>query len=104
MNVRMTHPLTKSALLFPPLYHKACSGVLQHIKPSVQSEKLRISAFSFVKSMIRKSLGAHVYPHGSFALKTYLPDEPVEVSAFFSRAHEGSWVQRVVNRFALYPS
>jgi len=81
--------------------NKTLNAVLESfidfLRPNKRSESKRVSVLSFLKSLVRKSSGAQVYPHGSYALKTYLPDDEVDVSAFFSHAYESSWVQRVVN-------
>ena len=73
------------------------SSLLSHLAPTRQSEQRRISTLSYLKALVRKSLGAQCYPLASHALKTYLDGEEMTVSAFFSRAHESSWLQRVVN-------
>ena len=73
------------------------SSLIAHLAPTRQSEQRRISTLSYLKALVRKSLGAQCYPLASHALKTYLDGEEMTVSAFFSRAHESSWLQRVVN-------
>lgn len=40
--------------------------------------------------------GAEVYAYGSYALKTYLPDADLDVSAFFSKSMSQTWCQRIV--------
>ena len=65
--------------------------------PTHASESQRHHILMYVKAIIRKSLGAQVYPHGSYALKTYLPNSAMSVTAFFSRAHKLTWVQRIIN-------
>ena len=81
----------------PPGLAQQLSSLLVHLSPSRSSEQRRISVLSWLKALIRKSLGAQCYPVNSYALKTYLAHELMTVSAFFSRAHEPSWLQRVVN-------
>ena len=73
------------------------ASLISHLAPTRQSEQRRISTLSYLKALVRKSLGAQCYPLASHALKTYLDDEEMTVSAFFSRAHESSWLQRIVN-------
>jgi FtsZ-binding cell division protein ZapB len=74
------------------------TSLLDYLKPSKRSESRRANVLSFLKLLVRKSLGAQVYPLGAFALKTYVgPDEPMDVSAFFSRAHEHTWLHRIVS-------
>ena len=66
------------------------------IAPSPASEHRYTATYHFVDSLIRRTIGAEVYAHGSFALKTYLPDADLDVSAFFSKTNEDSWIQRIV--------
>jgi hypothetical protein len=77
----------------------------------------------FAQGIARKTLGAQVFYHGSFALRTFLPSDPIDLCAFFSKVrawraptdaclraesgdvkrpacraqgHEGTWAQRFV--------
>lgn len=73
-------------------------NLLDYLKPSKRSESRRANVLAFLKLLVRKSLGAQVYPLGAYALKTYVGQEEVmDVSAFFSRAHENTWLHRIVN-------
>ena len=109
--------------LFSPDSHltQTSERVLLLLSPSASRESSRSSVLRCVKSVVRRALGAQVYPTGGYALKTYIEfdtnddeagDEEIDcqtefdgvretltVSAFFSRAHEHTWVQRVVNAF-----
>jgi tRNA nucleotidyltransferase (CCA-adding enzyme) len=40
---------------------------------------------NYISNIIKRAASAQVFAHGSFALKTYLPDADLDVSAFFSR-------------------
>ena len=73
------------------------TALINFIAPTHAGESQRHHILAYVKAIIRKSLGAQVYPHGSYALKTYLPNSAMSVTAFFSRAHELTWVQRIIN-------
>ena len=86
-------------------YHLACldteldarmTDLVLFIAPSAASEHRYTATYHFVDSLIRRTIGAEVYAHGSFALKTYLPDADLDVSAFFSKTNEDSWIQRIV--------
>lgn len=78
--------------------HRDVSSLLSHLQPSRRSESRRATVLAFLKLLVRKSLGAQVYALGAFALKTYVGgDEGMDVSAFFSRAHENTWLHRIVN-------
>jgi RNA exonuclease 4 len=94
------------------------NNLITFISPNKRTEVRRMQLLTYIKAIIRKSLGAQVYPIGSFALKTYLnnenngvldannaqnsyssapADDPMQLSAFFSRAHDYSWLQRIFN-------
>uniref|UniRef100_A0A6A7G9I3 PAP/OAS1 substrate-binding-related domain-containing protein n=1 Tax=Hirondellea gigas TaxID=1518452 RepID=A0A6A7G9I3_9CRUS len=73
----------------------AVSMVIRHLLPSEHSESVRFGIFRFVSEIVRKAVGSQVYPHGSFALKTYLPDGDIDLSAFFSHSRTASWAERV---------
>ena len=94
-------PATSAIPSLPPSVSASLSthlsSLISHLAPTRQSEQRRISTLSYLKALVRKSLGAQCYPLASHALKTYLDGEEMTVSAFFSRAHESSWLQRVVN-------
>ena len=70
--------------------------LITFIAPSSASEARYSATLSYVESLIRRTIGAEVFCHGSFALKTYLPDADLDVSAFFSRSNDDSWIQRLV--------
>ena len=71
--------------------------LLDIVKPSRKIESSRLDIVAFVRSVVRRSLGAQLFTTGSFALKVYLHDESIHLSAFFSKAHNTTWLQRIVN-------
>jgi len=71
--------------------------IISLMQPSRRTEIKRVSVVSFIKCLVRKCLGAQLYSHGSYALKTYFEDSSVDVSVFFSQAYESTWVQRVLS-------
>lgn len=77
--------------------HRDVSQLLSHLQPSRRSESRRANVLAFLKLLVRKSLGSQLYPLGAFALKTYVGNDVMEVSAFFSRAHENTWLHRIVS-------
>jgi len=87
----------EAAVLSDPKVEAAVADVLTVIMPTAAGESKRQAVLSYIDSIIKKSIGAQVYPHGSYALKTYLPDSDIDVSAFFSRSHEVTWTSRVLN-------
>jgi hypothetical protein len=65
------------------------------LTPSFPSNKYRHRVVKFIAAHIRKSLGATSLCLGSFAERTYLPDQPVAMSCFLCRGQESSWFIRV---------
>lgn len=70
--------------------------VIRLVQPNTQSEAHRSSVMALVETLIRKTLGAKIFPYGSFALKTYLPDSDINVCAFFTHNHQKTWYQRAM--------
>jgi len=79
-----------------PALHGRVTDLLTFLSPSTGSEARYQSVLHFIENLIRRVIGAEVFCHGSYALKTYLPDADLDVSAFFSKVHEESWVQKLV--------
>ena len=76
--------------------HARMTDLILFIQPSIASEQRYSAVFQFVDSLIRRTIGAEVFCHGSFALKTYLPDADLDVSAFFSKSNDDSWIHRLM--------
>ena len=76
--------------------HARMTDLVQFIQPSLASEQRYAAVFQFVDGLIRRTIGAEVMVHGSFALKTYLPDADLDVSAFFSKSNDDSWIHRLM--------
>jgi len=66
------------------------------LMPCPESERLLSTILRFVEALVRKSLGAKLFAHGSFALKTYLPDSDLNIAAFFTHNHHRTWIQRTI--------
>jgi hypothetical protein len=49
--------------------NRSVAEIIKHLQPNKKAELQRYSVLSFLKCLVRK-LGAQVYPHGSYALKT----------------------------------
>ena len=78
--------------------HGRLTELILFIQPSAASEQRYTAVFSFIDSLIRRTIGAaEVFCHGSFALKTYLPDADLDVSAFFSKSNDDSWIHRLMS-------
>ncbi|XXQ31217.1 U-box domain-containing protein [Plasmodiophora brassicae] len=70
--------------------------LMSEITPTPASDAHRMQVLSYIESLIRKSLGAKIFPYGSLALKTYLPDADINVCAFFTHNHQKTWGQRAL--------
>lgn len=51
--------------------------------------------FTGIAVKVKRALGAQCFPVGGYAIKTYLPDEEVGISAFLCHGQEKSWFVRV---------
>ena len=72
------------------------NDLLAFISPTAYSESRYLAVLQFIEKLIKHVVGAEVFCHGSFALKTYLPDADLDISCFFSKNNEDTWVQRLV--------
>jgi hypothetical protein len=72
------------------------SDIIHFVAPSSALEQSFVDVFRFIQAVVKKATNAEVFLHGSFALKTYLPDADLDVSAFLVKGSEGQWVKRVV--------
>jgi hypothetical protein len=73
-----------------------CNDLITFIQPTTSSEQRFLQVLAFIEALIRRCLSADTFCHGSFALKTYLPNADLDVSCFFSRSNEEVWVQKLV--------
>jgi hypothetical protein len=60
---------TDLELLHNDAVNRSIADIIKHLQPNKKAELQRYSVLSFLKCLVRK-LGAQVYPHGSYALKT----------------------------------
>mmetsp|Transcript_19812 Transcript_19812/g.48480 ORF Transcript_19812/g.48480 Transcript_19812/m.48480 type:complete len:972 (+) Transcript_19812:304-3219(+) len=92
--------------------------ILRSINPSKESERKHLKAVRCMHELIRRhSRGqghrsrngnVQVYPHGSYASKTYLPDSAVDVTAYFvtkfdkkrGEYKKNFWAQQVAHALA----
>mmetsp|Transcript_41170 Transcript_41170/g.53103 ORF Transcript_41170/g.53103 Transcript_41170/m.53103 type:complete len:992 (+) Transcript_41170:88-3063(+) len=65
------------------------------LTPNFLANRHRNRVVKFIASHIRKSLGATSLCLGSFAERSYLPDQSVAMSCFLCRGQESSWFIRV---------
>ena len=73
------------------------TDLILFLQPSTASEQRYTAVFHFIESLVRRTIGAELFVHGSFALKTYLPDADLDVSAFFSKQNDDSWIHRLMS-------
>lgn len=60
--------------------HKTAE-LLDGIQPCRPSEDSRMAVINYVEGLIRKNFHCKVFPYGSVALKTYLPDGDIDLTA-----------------------
>ncbi|XP_072997261.1 uncharacterized protein [Typha latifolia] len=72
------------------LAEQATRELIQHIQPTVASERSRRTVIEYVQRLIRGYLGSEVFPFGSVPLKTYLPDGDIDLTAFGIQNSEDS--------------
>lgn len=63
--------------------------------PTNEQVNERLIVFNYVRTIIHRSLGAHVYPMGSFTTRTFLPGGDVDISAFLTADQLDSWFVKV---------
>ncbi|SPQ95152.1 unnamed protein product (mitochondrion) [Plasmodiophora brassicae] len=90
-----TDPMLTEALSTPSL-KAAVDELLAALRPTQLALDHREKVITFVQLVLSATLGVKVVPHGSFALRTFLPDSDINLSAFFTRNHDKSWFQRVI--------
>jgi hypothetical protein len=79
-----------------PHVNEEIDNLVSVLQPSQESEARHASILRFVEALIKRNLGAKVFPAGSFASKTYLPDCGLNISIFFTHNHQRTWIQRVI--------
>jgi len=83
-----------SAAGLSPLDRRAAQ-LLHLIAPTPHSHAYRASMFAFISHQVRRTLGAQCFAVGPYAVRAYLPDEDVAVSAFLCRGQEQTWFIRL---------
>lgn len=79
----------------PLAIDRRVGDLLRLLRPAPAAERYRESVFDLVSNQVRQTLGAQCFPLGSFALRTYLPDEEMGVCAFLCRGQEQTWFIKV---------
>lgn len=85
-------------LFYPSSIHPSIISIHQLICPLYKMIHLlyRVRISHLIMYMIRRSLGAQSYWTGSFAFKTYLPDEDISMSTFLCHGQEPHWFMRLL--------
>ena len=71
------------------------SELLAILRPTVAATLHRHSIIKYTAQHVKQTLGAQCFPVGAFALKTYLPDEWLRMSAFLCQGQEQLWFMKV---------
>ena len=65
--------------------------VISRLGPNGQSEELRLRIVSFVSRMVHRVLGVQSYALGHLPLKTYLPQDVLEMTVIFPKVQDDTW-------------
>ena len=69
--------------------------LIELLRPSPEAILHRKRVVKYTSRHIKQTLGAQCFPIGTYALKTYLPDDWLHLSAFLCRGQEQTWFMRV---------
>lgn len=75
--------------------HSRFDEIIVLLIPTPEHLNERLIVLDYVRTIIHRSLGAHVYPMGSFTTKTFLPGGDIDISAFLTADQIDSWFVRV---------
>jgi hypothetical protein len=107
-------PFSPSVLMKPVSHHdavlrsalsstsvqRAVDELIAAVQPTRLALDHREKVVTFIQVVLSATLGVKVVPHGSYALRTFLPDSDVNLSSFFTRNHDKNWFQRVIRALA----
>lgn len=89
-----------ASALASPNIQRAVEELITAVRPSRLALDHRDKVVTLVQIVLSATLGIKIVPHGSYALRTFLPDSDVNLSSFFTRNHDKSWFQRVIRALA----
>mmetsp|Transcript_3185 Transcript_3185/g.4537 ORF Transcript_3185/g.4537 Transcript_3185/m.4537 type:complete len:1323 (-) Transcript_3185:253-4221(-) len=69
--------------------------MLLELSPTKESLKIRHAVFNYIRSTVSNSLGVQLFPVGSFATNTYLPDSNINTTAFVVKKEDDAWFVRL---------
>ena len=70
-------------------------SLVEGLSPTSDSIKTRMDVFRYVRDVVSKSLNVQLFPFGSFASNTFLPDSNINTTAFVSKNEDDSWFVRL---------
>jgi hypothetical protein len=74
---------------------ECCDSVILAVSPTNESVQNRYNVFLYVRELIAKTLGAQLFPIGSYVTRTYLPDGDVDATAFVPKLGDDSWFVKI---------
>jgi hypothetical protein len=69
--------------------------VISSIQPNYESVKNRFQVFVYVRELIAKTVGAQLFPVGSFVSRTFLPEGDIDATAFVPKLGDDSWFVKI---------
>ncbi|GMH90333.1 hypothetical protein TrST_g1364 [Triparma strigata] len=74
---------------------KRAQELISILQPSPEAILHRKRVVKYTSQHIKQTLGAQCFPIGAYALKTYLPDDWLHLSAFLCQGQEQTWFIKV---------
>ncbi|GMH71840.1 hypothetical protein TrLO_g12879 [Triparma laevis f. longispina] len=74
---------------------KRAQELIYILQPSPEAILHRKRVVKYTSQHIKQTLGAQCFPIGAYALKTYLPDDWLHLSAFLCQGQEQTWFIKV---------
>lgn len=82
----------------PSIWDRLMDEIVLMVQPQEHQIRYRCSVTAFITHHARKTLNAHIYEGGLYALRCFLPDDPIFMSVFLGRSQENSWYVRLNER------
>ena len=82
----------------PSIWDRLMDEIVLMVQPQEHQIHYRSSVAAFITYHTRKTLNAHIYEGGLYALRCFLPDDPILMSVFLGRSQESSWYVRLNER------
>lgn len=71
--------------------------VIESIQPTQESEKRYAAVYQYIVQLVKRSVIGDIACHGSYALKTYLPDADLDLTLFMQAGDESDWANKIIN-------